>query len=145
MPDQSDQPQAAMLIALASHLADHPDLPTVNIMSLDSLHVRYTDDPAGALAKWSASFAEPSQIDVHAIYSDEWDCYRAFCYAVGDLGDGEFRVTVWDVVPDLLEALGGLDALDERRRGAITAAALADFAEDGTAPTVIYPSEHALV
>lgn len=122
--------QAAMLTAVASHLTNHPDLGPVNILSEDRLQLRQTDRPGRDLAAWADTLTDPA-VDVHAIHCED-DTYRAFVYVVGQLGDRD--VSVWDVVPGLVDALGGPEAFDSTGHAEITLDALRGYAEDGTAP-----------
>lgn len=128
------QSQAAMLTTVASHLTDHPHLCPVNILSEDRLQLRTTRrEPARELVTWADSLTGP-RVDVQCIHCEYADELQAFVYVVGQLDDVE--VSVWDVVPGLVDALTP-EAFDSTSHVQITVDALRAFAEDGTAPVPV--------
>lgn len=133
MTDQT-QAQSGMLHTLADHLAEHSELWPVNILSDDRLQLRSTDYPARELARHADAMTEVISVDVQRIYSDENDAYRAFVYVAGVLGE-DARLDVWDVVPDLLDAIEP-EAFEATGHTQITLDGLRDFAENGTSPAL---------
>lgn len=133
------QAQSAMLYALAEHLAQNLQLEPVNILSDDRLQLRSTKTPAAELARHADALSETISVDVHRIYSEYLEEYQAFVYVAGFLDDEElrrFRLDVWDVVPDLLDAIGP-EAFEATGHAQITVEALREFAEHGTSPAPV--------
>lgn len=131
------QDQSTMLRALAEHLEQHAELWPVNILSNDRLQLRSPRSPAAELVRHADALTSTISVDVHRVYSDESQEYRAFVYVAGLLGD-RFRLDVWDVVPGLLDAIGP-ESFETTGSAQITVEGLREFAEHSTSPALAQP------
>lgn len=125
--------QIGSLTSTVSHLIDHPHLCPINILSNDRFQLRCNtprESPALELATWAATLTDP-RVDVQLIHAEYDDQLHAFVYVVGQID--ERTVSVWDVVPGLVDALTP-EAFDATGYVQITVDALRAFAEHGTAP-----------
>lgn len=125
--------QAAMLTAVASHLTNHPDVCPVNIWSDDRLQLRPISSDGSDLVEWADTLTDP-RVDVQVIHSEYADALQAHVYLVGYMG--EIAMTVWQVLPGLVEAMGA-ESFGTTRHAEITVHDLRAYARDGITPTPI--------
>jgi hypothetical protein len=116
--------QAEFLVALATHLTDHPHLHIVFVHENGRLQLTWTSRSAHELVAWAETLHNP-RITVRGIKGE------AFVYVnAAMLGH---KVQVWDTVPGLYEELG-MD--DVNRDAQITLERLREFAATSDAEAV---------